>query len=232
MQFTLALSIALVVLVIFLFLKSLPATVIPSLAVPVSVIVTFAAMYLMGFSVNNMTLLALTLCVGFVVDDAIVMLENIMRHIEEGMKPFEAALVGAREIGFHHFVHHLLAGRRVHSRPAHGRCCGRIFREFAITISVAILVSGFVSLTLTTPMLCARMLKEPDHNKRHNFILRWFEAGFEAVTTAYRVSLGWVMKARLLMLAITFASLGLSVYMFQTIQKGFFPSRIPASSSP
>ncbi len=230
-QFTLALSIALVVLVIFLFLKSLPATVIPSLAVPVSVIGTFAAMYLMGFSVNNMTLLALTLCVGFVVDDAIVMLENIMRHIEEGMKPFEAALVGAREIGFTIlsitfslvavFIPVLLMGGVV----------GRIFREFAITISVAILVSGFVSLTLT-PMLCARMLKEPDHNKRHNFILRWFEAGFEAVTTAYRVSLGWVMKARLLMLAITFASLGLSVYMFQTIQKGFFPSRIPASSSP
>ena len=154
-QFTLMLSIVLVVFVIFLFLRSVPATIIPALAVPVSLIGTCAAMYAFGFSVTNMTLLALTLSVGFVVDDAIVMLENIVRHIEGGMRPFEAALKGAREIGFTIisitfsliavFIPVLLMGGMV----------GRVFREFAVSIAVAIIVSGFVSLTLT-PMLCAR----------------------------------------------------------------------------
>ena len=157
-QETLLIAIALVVLVIFLFLRSASATIIPALAVPISLIGTCAAMYAFGFSINNMTLLALTLSVGFVVDDAIVMLENIVRHIEGGMRPFEAALKGAREIGFTIisitfsliavFIPVLLMGGMV----------GRVFREFAVTISVAIIVSGFVSLTLT-PMLCARMLR-------------------------------------------------------------------------
>ncbi len=221
-EFSLVLSVALVVMVIFLFLRSAAATVIPSLALPVSVVGTFAFMYLFGYSVNNMTLLALTLCVGFVVDDAIVMLENIMRHIEEGMKPFEAALKGSREIGFTIlsitfslvavFIPVLFMGGIV----------GRVFREFAVTISVAILVSGFVSLTLT-PMLCARILREPKHGEKLNIVLRAFEYGFNAITEAYRVSLGWVLKARIAMLAVTFLTLGASVYMFQTIQKGFFP---------
>jgi HAE1 family hydrophobic/amphiphilic exporter-1 len=155
---TLAIAIALVILVIFLFLRSLSATIIPALAVPVSLIGTCAAMYALGFSVNNMTLLALTLSVGFVVDDAIVMLENIVRHIENGMRPYEAALKGAREIGFTIisitfaliavFIPVLLMGGMV----------GRIFREFAVTVAVAIIISGFVSLTLT-PMLCARVLR-------------------------------------------------------------------------
>ena len=157
-QETLLIAIALVILVIFLFLRSVSATVIPALAVPISLVGTCAAMYAFGFSINNMTLLALTLSVGFVVDDAIVMLENIVRHIEGGMRPFEAALKGAREIGFTIisitfsliavFIPVLLMGGVV----------GRVFREFAVTISVAIIVSGFVSLTLT-PMLCARMLR-------------------------------------------------------------------------
>src|SRR5215831_8702505 len=156
-QETLLIAICLVVLVIFLFLRSVSATIIPALAVPVSLIGTCAAMYVFGFSINNMTLLALTLSVGFVVDDAIVMLENIVRHLEGGMRPFEAALKGAREIGFTIisitfsliavFIPVLLMGGMV----------GRVFREFAVSIAVAIIVSGFVSLTLT-PMLCARVL--------------------------------------------------------------------------
>ena len=164
-QETLAIAIALVIMVIFLFLRKVSATIIPALAVPVSLIGTCAAMYAFGFSINNMTLLALTLSVGFVVDDAIVMLENIVRHIEGGMRPFEAALKGSREIGFTIvsitfsliavFIPVLLMGGMV----------GRVFREFAVSIAVAIIVSGFVSLTLT-PMLCARVLKQPSSRGR------------------------------------------------------------------
>ena len=174
-QETLAIAIGLVVMVIFLFLRTVSATLIPALAVPVSLIGTCAAMYALGFSINNMTLLALTLSVGFVVDDAIVMLENIVRHIEGGMRPFEAALKGAREIGFTIvsitfsliavFIPVLLMGGMV----------GRVFREFAVTIAVAIIISGFVSLTLT-PMLCARMLRTHHEGEKQNFVLRTFEA--------------------------------------------------------
>src|SRR5471032_2200451 len=157
-QETLAIAITLVIMVIFLFLRKVSATIIPALAVPVLLIGTCAAMYAFGFSINNMTLLALTLSVGFVVDDAIVILENIVRHIEGGMKPFEAALKGSKEIGFTIvsitfslvavFIPVLFMGGVV----------GRVFHEFAVTISIAILVSGFVSLTLT-PMLCSRIFK-------------------------------------------------------------------------
>src|SRR5207248_4260180 len=176
-EVTLAIAISLVVLVIFLFLRSASATIIPALAVPVSLITTCAAMYAFGFSINNMTLLALTLSVGFVVDDAIVMLENIVRHIEGGMRPFEAALKGSREIGFTIisitfsliavFIPVLLMGGMV----------GRVFREFAVTIAIAIILSGFVSLTLT-PMLCARVLKPHHEGEKQFFLLRWFEAVF------------------------------------------------------
>ncbi|MGL4560062.1 MAG: efflux RND transporter permease subunit, partial [Afipia sp.] len=168
---TLLIAVGLVIVVIFLFLRSASATFIPALAVPISLLGTCAVMYALDYSINNMTLLALTLSVGFVVDDAIVMLENIMRHIENGMKPYEAALKGAREIGFTIlsitfsliavFIPVLLMGGIV----------GRVFREFAVTISVAILVSGFVSLTLT-PMLCARVLKPHDPHHKPIFILR------------------------------------------------------------
>ena len=181
-QETLLIAIALVVLVIFLFLRSASATIIPALAVPISLIGTCAAMYAFGFSINNMTLLALTLSVGFVVDDAIVMLENIVRHIEGGMRPFEAALKGAREIGFTIvsitisliavFIPVLLMGGVV----------GRVFREFAVSITIAIVISGFVSLTLT-PMLCARVLRahKPGEEQKQNFILRAFEAIFQSM---------------------------------------------------
>jgi HAE1 family hydrophobic/amphiphilic exporter-1 len=222
-QETLAIAISLVILVIFLFLRSASATLIPGLAVPISLIGTCGIMYAFGFSINNMTLLALTLSVGFVVDDAIVMLENIMRHIESGMRPFEAALKGSREIGFTIisitfsliavFIPVLLMGGMV----------GRIFREFAVTISVAIVMSGFVSLTLT-PMLCARVLRgHHGAEKRPNIVLRAFEAGFNACLRAYEWSLDRVLKAKAIMLAVTFATLAGTAYLYVAIPKGFFP---------
>src|SRR5438093_6792564 len=178
-QESLLIAICLVIMVIFLFLRSVSATIIPALAVPISLIATCGAMYAFGFSINNMTLLALTLSVGFVVDDAIVMLENIVRHVEGGMRPFEAALKGSREIGFTIisitfaliavFIPVLLMGGIV----------GRVFREFAVTIAVAIIISAFVSLTLT-PMLCARVLREHHEGEHQNFILRMFEGMFKS----------------------------------------------------
>ncbi len=222
-QETLAIAIALVIMVIFLFLRKVSATVIPALAVPVSLIGTCAAMYAFGFSINNMTLLALTLSVGFVVDDAIVMLENIVRHIEGGMRPFEAALKGSREIGFTIvsitfsliavFIPVLLMGGMV----------GRVFREFAVSISVAIIVSGFVSLTLT-PMLCARVLKHHDPHEKQNFVLRWFEATFAAGLKAYEWSLDRVLKAKQIMLWITLATIAGTVWLYIIVPKGFFPT--------
>ena len=222
-QETLAIAIALVIMVIFLFLRKVSATIIPALAVPVSLIGTCAAMYAFGFSINNMTLLALTLSVGFVVDDAIVMLENIVRHIEGGMRPFEAALKGSREIGFTIvsitfsliavFIPVLLMGGMV----------GRVFREFAVSISVAIIVSGFVSLTLT-PMLCARVLKSHDPHEKQNFVLRWFEAMFASGLKAYEWSLDRVLKAKQVMLWITLATIAGTVWLYIIVPKGFFPT--------
>jgi hydrophobic/amphiphilic exporter-1 (mainly G- bacteria), HAE1 family len=222
-QETLMIAIALVILVIFLFLRSVAATVIPALAVPVSLIGTAAAMYALGFSINNMTLLALTLSVGFVVDDAIVMLENIVRHIEGGVRPFEAALKGAKEISFTIvsitfsliavFIPVLLMGGIV----------GRVFREFAVTITVAILISGFVSLTLT-PMLCARVLKGHHEGEKHFILLRIFEATFNAWLKAYEWSLDKVLKFKSITLAITFVTLALTGYLYYVIPKGLFPS--------
>jgi len=222
-EVTLLISIALVVLVIFLFLRSVSATIIPALAVPISLIATCAAMYAFGFSINNMTLLALTLSVGFVVDDAIVMLENIVRHIEGGMRPFEAALKGSREIGFTIisitlaliavFIPVLLMGGMV----------GRVFREFAVSIAVAIILSGFVSLTLT-PMLCARVLRTHHEGERQNFILRGFEAAFKACLRAYEVTLDLALKYRFAMIVTTIITMIGTVYLYIAIPKGFFPT--------
>jgi HAE1 family hydrophobic/amphiphilic exporter-1 len=222
-QFTLAIAVGLVIMVIFLFLRSASATIIPALAVPVSLVGTCAIMYAFNFSINNMTLLALTLSVGFVVDDAIVMLENIMRHIEGGMRPFEAALKGAKEIGFTIvsitfsliavFIPVLLMGGMV----------GRVFREFAVTIAVAIVISGFVSLTLT-PMLCARVLRGHHEDEKQNFILRGFEAAFRGALYAYEVSLNQVLRFKFVMLFVTFATLAGTVYLYIIIPKGFFPA--------
>ncbi|MBB5047876.1 HAE1 family hydrophobic/amphiphilic exporter-1 [Rhodopseudomonas rhenobacensis] len=219
---TLLIAVVLVILVIFLFLRSAWATFIPALAVPISLLGTCAVMYMLDFSINNMTLLALTLSVGFVVDDAIVMLENIVRHIEHGMRPFEAALKGAREIGFTIisitfsliavFIPVLLMGGIV----------GRVFREFAVTIAAAIVVSGFVSLTLT-PMLCARVLKAHDPHKKENVVLRVFEAMFAAWLRGYEWALDHVLKRKALMLLLTLATLGGTVYLYMIVPKGFFP---------
>jgi HAE1 family hydrophobic/amphiphilic exporter-1 len=220
---TLTEALILVVLVIFLFLRSFSATIIPALAVPVSLIGTCAAMYAFGFSINNMTMLALTLSVGFVVDDAIVMLENIVRHIEGGMRPFEAALKGAREIGFTIvsitfsliavFIPVLLMGGMV----------GRVFREFAVTIAIAIIISGFVSLTLT-PMLCARVLRgHHEGEKKQNIVLRMFEAMFNGWLRAYEWSLDKVLKYKFVTLLLTFGTLVATVWLYIIIPKGFFP---------
>jgi HAE1 family hydrophobic/amphiphilic exporter-1 len=224
-QETLAIAVSLVIMVIFLFLRKVSATIIPALAVPVSLIGTCAAMYAFGFSINNMTLLALTLSVGFVVDDAIVMLENIVRHIEGGMRPFEAALKGSREIGFTIvsitfsliavFIPVLLMGGMV----------GRVFREFAVTIAVAIITSGFVSLTLT-PMLCARVLKghRPGEEEKQNFVLRWFEALFERMASAYQWSLDWVLRYKSIMLVVTLSTIAGTIWLYIVVPKGFFPT--------
>jgi len=221
-QETLGIAICLVIMVIFLFLRKLSATIIPALAVPVSLIGTCAAMYAFGFSINNMTLLALTLSVGFVVDDAIVMLENIVRHVEGGMRPFEAALKGSREIGFTIisitfsliavFIPVLLMGGMV----------GRVFREFAVTIAVAIVISGFVSLTLT-PMLCARVLKG-HHGEGKQFIaLRIFEALFERMKGAYEWSLERVLGYKSIMLVVTIGTIAGTMWLYVVVPKGFFP---------
>jgi HAE1 family hydrophobic/amphiphilic exporter-1 len=224
-QETLAIAIALVIMVIFLFLRKVSATIIPALAVPVSLIGTCAAMYLFGFSINNMTLLALTLSVGFVVDDAIVMLENIVRHIEGGMRPFEAALKGSREIGFTIvsitfsliavFIPVLLMGGMV----------GRVFREFAVSVSVAIIVSGFVSLTLT-PMLCARVLKShrPGEEEKQNIVLRGFERAFETVLRGYEWSLERVLAYKSIMLGVTLLTIAGTIWLYVIVPKGFFPA--------
>ena len=221
-QTTLAISIMLVVLVIFIFLKSAAATIIPALALPVSLIGTCAFMYVFGYSLDNISLLAITLAVGFVVDDAIVMLENISRHIEDGMRPFEAALKGAREIGFTIlsitfslvavFIPVLLMGGVV----------GRVFREFAVTITVAILVSGFVSLTLT-PMLCARVLSAPKHGAAAGFFVRVSDFMVDGLGALYRISLDFVLKFRLVALLGTFATGYVALSLYINIPKGFFP---------
>ena len=222
-QMHLTIAICLVILVIFLFLKTISATIIPALALPVSLIGTFGFMYLFDYSLDNISLLAITLSVGFVVDDAIVMLENIVRHIEEGETPFAAALSGAREIGFTIisitlslvavFIPVLLMGGIV----------GRVFREFAVVITCAILVSGFVSLTLT-PMLCARLLKPTDHARKPGLFSRVIDLFLDGMATTYRVTLDAVLKLRFLMLLITIGTLFLSIQMFRDIPKGFFPT--------
>ena len=222
-QVTLAIAIGLVILVIFLFLKSVAATLIPTLALPVSLIGTCAFMYMFGYSIDNISLLAVTLAVGFVVDDAIVMLENIVRHVEEGMRPFDAALKGSKEIGFTIisitlslvavFIPVLLMAGIV----------GRVFREFAVTISCAILVSGFVSLTLT-PMLCARLLKPIDHHAKQGAFWNFVDGAIDGLTTLYRIALDFVLAHKFIMaFVVTPATFALSVYMFAVIPKGFFP---------
>ncbi len=221
-QRTLGEAVVLVVLVIFLFLRSGRATLIPALALPLSIVGTFGAMYVLGYSINNMTLLALVLCVGFVVDDAIVVLENIYRYIERGMPPFQAAVTGAREIGF--TIVSMTVSLVCVFIPVlfMGGVVGRVFREFAVTISVAILVSGFVSLTLT-PMLCARVLKPVDHEKKPGRFMQASERVFDWALEKYKQSLDFVLRHRPATLLATFATLFIVIGLYAWVPKGFFP---------
>jgi HAE1 family hydrophobic/amphiphilic exporter-1 len=221
-QFTLFLTICLVILVIFLFLRNLSATIIPSLALPMSIIGTFSLMYLLGYSLNNLSLMALTLSVGFVVDDAIVMLENIVRHMEMGEKPLEAAFNGSREIGFT-IVSMTLSLVAVFIPVLFmGGIVGRLLHEFAVTIGVAILVSGFVSLSLT-PMLCSRFLKPPEE-KRHNRLYTTSERFFDGMLHGYRWSLKFVLNHRLATIVISNLILVITIGLFTIFSYGFLPS--------
>jgi len=221
-QFTLYLTLVLVVLVIFLFLRNLSATVIPSLTLPVSLIGTFAVMYLLDYSIDNLSLMALTLSVGFVVDDAIVMLENIMRHIEMGKPRMKAALEGAREIGFTIVSMTLSLAAVFIPVLFMGGIVGRLFREFSITIAVAVLISGFVSLSLT-PMLASRFIRAPGR-ERHGRVYLMVESGFDAMLSFYRSTLLWVLSRERATLIFSAALLAATVFLFYAIPKGFIPS--------
>jgi HAE1 family hydrophobic/amphiphilic exporter-1 len=221
-QFTLGLAGCLVIIAIYFFLRSARATLIPAIALPISVIGTFAGMYVCGHSIDNISLLALTLAVGFVVDDAIVMLENIVRHIEAGEKPMDAAFKGSKEVGFT-IVSMTLSLVAVFIPVLFmGGVVGRMFNEFGMVISMAILISGIVSLTLT-PMLCSRLLKPIDHHEKHNFLLRSFEWSFNRVTDFYGWSLRKTVQLPRLVLLITLGTFVVTAFMFQAIPKGFFP---------
>src|SRR6202040_456351 len=222
-EFTLLVSVILVILVVFAFLRTFRATLIPSVAVPLSLIGTFGVMYLLNYSLDNLSLMALAISTGFVVDDAIVVLENITRHIEEGVRPVDAAFQGAREIGFTVlsmstslvavFLPILLMGGIV----------GRLFREFAVTLSVAIAVSLLVSLTVT-PMMCAKFLRSADKEK-HGRIYRFSEKIFDTMLSLYSKGLTVVLRHQPLTLLITIGTAALSIYLYVIVPKGFFPQQ-------
>src|SRR5580704_14564547 len=220
-EFELMLTIALVVMVIFLFLRTLAATVIPSVAVPLSLVGTLAVMYALNFSLNNLTLMALTISTGFVVDDAIVMIENIARYIEQGEKPLQAALKGSEQIGF--TILSLTVSLIAVLIPLlfMGDVVGRLFREFAITLSATILISAVVSLTLT-PMMCSRLLHHKPESEQSRFY-RSSERVFENIVAFYGRTLGWVLQHQLLTLMVAAGTLALTGYLYYIIPKGFFP---------
>jgi multidrug efflux pump len=223
-EFTLVLSIVLVVAVVSVFLRSLRATVIPAVATVVSLLGTFGVMYALGFSLNNLSLMALTVAAGFVVDDAIVVLENTARHIENGMDRMSAALLGAREVGFTVlsislslvavFIPLLFMGGQV----------GRLFREFAVTLSAAVMISLVISLT-TTPMMCAWLLRAEDKDKKPGRLARWSEGGFARVLRVYEHALDWALASKVLVMIILLFTVGLNVYLFTNAPKGFFPQQ-------
>ena len=220
---TLLISVMLVILVVFLFLRNLPATLVPAVAVPVSLIGTCTVMYLCGFSLDNLSLMALAIASGFVVDDAIVVMENISRHIEEGLSPHDAALKGAREIGFTVFSISISLIAVFIPLLLMGGIIGRLFREFAITLSTAILVSMVISLT-TTPMMCSRVLRSPKDVK-HGRLYRWSENGFNHLLRGYKSSLTWVLDHPALVLIVFVLTLGLNVFLLIKVPKGFFPQQ-------
>ncbi|HEV7522495.1 MAG TPA: efflux RND transporter permease subunit, partial [Candidatus Angelobacter sp.] len=220
-EFEMMLTICLVVMVIFLFLRNLSATIIPAVAVPLSIVGTFAVMYLLGYSLDNLSLMALTISTGFVVDDAIVMIENIDRFLEEGHSPMEAALMGAGQIGF--TIISLTVSLIAVLIPLlfMGDIVGRLFREFAVTLAVTIVISALVSLTLT-PMMAARLLKNPKTVK-HGRVYQATERAYERVIEWYGTTLRWVLKHQTATLLATVAALALTVYLYFIVPKGFFP---------
>jgi len=223
-EYTILISIGLVILVVFIFLRNLWATLIPGISVPLSLLGTFGVMYLLGYSVDNLSLMALAISTGFVVDDAIVVIENITRYLEMGMRPAMAALTGAKEIGFTVlsmstsliavFIPLLLMGGIL----------GRLFREFSVTLAIAIAISMVVSLT-TTPSMCAKFLKSHTAEQKHGILYRAFESGFGWVLNGYRHSLRWVLHHPALMLLVTVGTASLSIYLYLIIPKGFFPQQ-------
>ncbi|WP_431858127.1 multidrug efflux RND transporter permease subunit [Azospirillum sp.] len=223
-QFTLALTVALVVMVMFLFLRRVSATLIPAAAVPLSLAGTFAAMWACGYSLDNLSLMALTISVGFVVDDAIVVVENVVRHIEEGMRPLAAAVKGARQVAFTVVSISLSLVAVFIPILFMGGIIGRYFREFAVTLSVAIGVSAFVSLTLT-PMMCATLLRAEAGRAPPGLLSRLLERGWNAVHRAYAAGLDWVLLHRAVMLLATLATVAASVWLYTAIPKGFFPQQ-------
>jgi len=220
-EFELLLCIALVVAVIFVFLRTVAATIIPGIAVPLSLVGTFAAMYALGYSLNNLTLMALTISTGFVVDDAIVMIENITRYVEQGDKPLDAALKGAEQIGF--TIMSLTISLIAVLIPLlfMGDITGRLFREFAVTLSATILISAFISLTLT-PMLCARLLRHKDDAEQGRFY-KWSEGIFKKIIDFYERTLDWVLLRRTMTLLVAVGTLAVTFLLFMVIPKGFFP---------
>src|SRR5712671_4151464 len=222
-EFTMLLTVALVVLVIFLFLRNAWATMIPSISVPLSIVGTFGVMYLLHYSIDNLSLMALAICTGFVVDDAIVVIENITRYLEAGDSPMQAALKGSREIGFTVLSMSVSLIAVFIPLLMMGGIVGRLFREFAVTLSVAIAVSLCVSLT-TTPMMCAKFLN-PEHEKKHGKLYQASERVFQWALHGYTGGLRWVLRHQPLMLVITAATICLSVYLYIVIPKGFFPQQ-------
>jgi HAE1 family hydrophobic/amphiphilic exporter-1 len=222
-QFTLYLALMLVVLVIFLFLRNIPATIIPAIALPMSIIGTFAVMYLLGYSLNNISLMALTLCVGFVVDDAIVMLENITRHVEQGKSVLQATLEGSKEIVFTIISMTISLAAVFIPVLFMGGILGRLLKEFAVTIMAAVLISGFVSLTLT-PMMCSRILKPHRADARHGRLYWAFERAFDAWRNAYDVSLGWTLRHQRVVMVLFLAVCVVTGVLFARAPKGFLPS--------
>ncbi len=220
---TLVVAVALVVFVVFLFLRNWRATLIPGVAVPVSLIGTFGAMYLLGYSLDILSLMALTIATGFVVDDAIVMLENISRHVEEGMPRFQAALQGAREVGFTIVSMSLSLVAVFLPILLMGGIVGRLFREFALTLSISILISMVISLT-TTPMMCALMIRHQPSEGQGRFFSA-LEGAFEAMLRGYQRSLHWALRHSLVMMLILFLTIGFNVYLFVIIPKGLLPSQ-------
>ncbi len=222
-ELTLVLSIGLVILVVFVFLRNWRSTLIPSVAVPVSLIGTFGVMYLLGYSIDNLSLMALTVATGFVVDDAIVVIENITRHLEEGLSPSDAAFKGAEEIGFTVFSISLSLIAVFIPILLMGGIVGRLFREFAVTLSVAILVSMIISLT-TTPMMCAKLLKGHDEEK-HGKLYDASERVFDWILKRYETSLAWVLRHQPLILFVTLLTMAATVYLYIKVPKGFFPQQ-------